>query len=118
MANLKIDSTPQAIVVTAGILTVGAIVCFLVYSGWDAETIIGMAILGAGLFTGQYATTRRASVLDAKQDQQTAKLDTVVRQTNGELKAVVGAAVSDGIARGVAAARAAEGGAPWPVAGP
>ena len=107
--KLKIDSTPQAIVVSTGIITVGALAGFLVWSGWDAETIVGMAILAAGLFTGQYATTRRASILDAKQDQQTVKIDTVMRQTNGELKAVVSAAVSDGIARGIAAAHAAEG---------
>lgn len=108
----KIDSTPQAVVVSTGIVTVAALVAFLVWTGKDIETILALAVTAAGLFTGQYATTRKASQLDAKQDQldakqdqQTGKLDTVVRQTNGELKATVSDAVETGIARAVAAYR-------------
>lgn len=108
-AVLKIDSTPQAIVVSVGIVTTAGLAGFLVWSGWDAAAIIAAAGAIAGLFGGQLAVARRASVVDAKQDAQLETLDQVARQTNGELKATVASAVELGIARGLTAARAAQG---------
>jgi hypothetical protein len=102
---LKIDTTPQAIVASVGIVATACLVGFLVWSGWNGETIVGFGALAIGLFAANFATTRKAAQLDAKQDQQSAKLDTVVRQTDGELKSTITEAVSDGIARAVAANR-------------
>lgn len=99
---LKIDSMPQAIVVTAGIFATSGLVGFLVWSGWSAEAIIGFAVLALGLFAGQYAAVRKASQVDAKQDQQSAKLDRVVKQTNGDMRAAIAEGVSRGIAAGLA----------------
>lgn len=103
---LKITSWPQAAVVVAGLIAIAVITIALVSAGWDAETIIALAAAAAAIVTGQYVQTRRASELDAKQDQQTRKIDTVVRQTNGEFKATVSAAVQEGIAAATAAYRA------------
>lgn len=105
---LKVDSTPQAIVVCTGLVTVAGLACFLVWSGWDVAAITAAAVAIAGLFGGQWATARRASVVDAKQDMQFETLDQVARQTDGELKKAVSDGVAAGIARGIAAARAAE----------
>jgi hypothetical protein len=79
----KIDSWPQAVVAVSGLVATGAIVVALVWAGWSGEAIIGFAALAAGLFTGQYVNTRRASAVEAKTDQQTQTLATIVRQTNG-----------------------------------
>ncbi len=103
---MKITSWPQAVVVVAGLIAVAGIVISLVSAGWDAETIIALATAAAAITAGQYVQTRRASELDAKQDQQSVVLDTVARQTNGELKATVAAAVETGIGRAVAVYRA------------
>jgi len=103
--ELKIDTTPQAIVVSVGILSIAGLVGFLVWSGWDAAAIAGFAALALGTIASQYATTRKASQLDAKQDVQTAKIDDVLAQTHGGMHASIEAAVEQGIARGVAAAR-------------
>lgn len=103
--ELKIDNTPQAIVVSVGIVATAGLVGFLVASGWPASQIIAFATLAAGLFAGQWAAGRKSSVIDAKQDHQTEKLDRVVRQTNGAMHAAISEAVETGIARGVAAIR-------------
>ena len=103
---MKITSWPQATVVVVGLTAVAAIVISLVRAGWDSETIIALATAAAVIVAGQYVQTRRASELDAKQDQQSRTLDTVARQTNGELKATVAQAVETGIGRAVAVYRA------------
>jgi hypothetical protein len=100
--QLKIDSMPQAIVLASGIFATAGLVGFLIWSGWSAEAIIGFATLGMGLFVGQFAAARKASQLDAKQDQQSAKLDKVVKQTNGDMRAAIAEGVSRGIAAGLA----------------
>jgi hypothetical protein len=102
---LKINTVPQAIVASVAIVSVAALVGFLVWSGWSAASIVAFASLAAGLFAGQYVTSRKAALLDAKQDQQSVKLDRVVAQTNGPMHATIAQAVESGIARGVAAAR-------------
>lgn len=81
--RLKIDTWPQAVVAVSGVLATAGIIAALAMSGWSGEAIIGFAALAAGLFTGQYVTTRRASTVEAKTDQQTATLETIVKQTNG-----------------------------------
>jgi len=81
--TLKINSWPQAIVAVTGILAIGGIVVALALAGWDAEAIMGFATLAAALVVGQFVQTRRASVVEAKTDAQTATLQTIERQTNG-----------------------------------
>lgn len=109
--ELKIDSMPQAIVASVGIVTAGALGAFLVWSGWSVEAIVGAVIAVAGLFGGQYVAARKSSVIDAKQDAQVELLQQVQHQTNGDLKKTVAAAVEDGIARGLAQAIRVERGA-------
>lgn len=98
---MNIKSWPQATVATAGVLAVAGILVALVLAGWSSEAIIGFAVAIAGIAAGQYVQTRNTSAIDAKQDQQSVKLDTVVRQTDGELKEAIAVAVQDGIARAV-----------------
>lgn len=81
---LKIDSWPQALVLAVGLLVTGGVVIFLVSAGWSSEAIIAFGTLAAGLFTGQAIATRKASTVEAKTDQQTAQLDTLLEQTNGK----------------------------------
>lgn len=102
---MKIDTVPQAIVASVGIVSVAGLVGFLVWSGWSAASIVAFAGLAAGLFAGQLVNSHKAAQLDAKQDQQSAKLDRVVAQTNGPMHATIATAVESGIVRGVAAAR-------------
>jgi hypothetical protein len=99
---LNIKTWPQAIVAVAGLAAVAGILVALVLAGWSSEAVVGFAVAIAGIATGQYVNTRKTSELDAKQDQQSTKLDTVVRQTNGELQETVSSAVEAGIARAVA----------------
>jgi hypothetical protein len=98
---LNIKTWPQAIVAVAGVLAVAGILIALVLAGWSSEAVVGFAVAIAGIATGQYVNTRKTSELDAKQDQQSAKLDTVVRQTNGEMSAAIAQAVETGIGRAV-----------------
>jgi ABC-type Mn2+/Zn2+ transport system permease subunit len=104
--KLKIDNTPQAVVVSVGIVTTGALTGFLVWQGWSLEAIAAAAVAVGGVFAGQWASTRRTSVVDAKQDAQLDTLETIRHQTNGGLKATIDGAVATGIARGVAQALA------------
>lgn len=90
---LNVKSWPQAAVLIAGIVAVGGVVVFLVNAGWDGPTIAGFAALALGVITGQSVIAHRSAVVEAKTDKQTKQLDTIVRQTNGELKAAVRAAV-------------------------
>lgn len=80
---MKINSWPQAIVAVTGIVAVAGIVVSLALAGWNAEAIAGFASLALALVVGQYVQTRRASVVEAKTDQQTETLHTIERQTNG-----------------------------------
>lgn len=80
---IKISTWPQAVVAASGLLATAGIVVALVMAGWSGEAIAGFAALVLGLATGQYVQTRKASVVEAKTDQQTEMLETVVRQTNG-----------------------------------
>jgi Flp pilus assembly protein TadB len=80
---LKISTLPQAIVAAAGILAVAAVVVSLALAGWSPEAIVGFGILAATQFVALYLQTRRTAVVEAKTDQQTEQLDTIVRQTNG-----------------------------------
>lgn len=98
---LKVDNTPTAIVLSVAVLTGALLVGFLVWSGWDAAAIAAFVTLAAGVFAGQLAGTRRTAQVDAKQDHQVQQLNTIARQTNGDLKRTVAAAVEQGIARAV-----------------
>jgi hypothetical protein len=80
---MKIDSLPQAIVLTAGIVVTGGIVVALAFAGWSSEAIIGFGTLALGLFAGQYVNTRKSATIEAKTDEQSTKLDKIVSQTNG-----------------------------------
>jgi hypothetical protein len=84
---IKISSWPQAVVVVVGVLVTGAVVVALVLAGWSGEAIVGFAALVAGLFTGQYVQTRKASTIEAKTDHQSQQLQTIVEQTNGRSEA-------------------------------
>lgn len=99
---MKINNGPQAAVAIAAIVAVSAIVISLVLAGWSAEAIIGMAAAAVALATGQLVNARRTSVVEAKTDQQSETLDTIRHQTNGGMKAAIAAAVSQGIADGMA----------------
>lgn len=79
----KINTWPQAIVAVTGIAAVAGIVVSLVLAGWSSEAIVGFGTLALALVTGQYVQTRRASVVEAKTDEQTHMLRRVVSQTNG-----------------------------------
>ena len=109
---VKVDSWPQAVVAASGVVATGGIVVALVWAGWSGEAIIGFAALAAGLFTGQYVTTRRASAVEAKTDQQTQTLATIVRQTNGlseaEREKLADEAADRAAVRVIAAYRAGE----------
>jgi hypothetical protein len=103
---LKIDNTPQAIVWSTGILAIAGLVGFLAWAGWQTETIIGFATLALGLIAAQAANARKTAVVEAKTDNQTQDLQTLLHQTNGGLSATVADAVEKGIARAVIAYRA------------
>jgi hypothetical protein len=79
----KIDSWPQAIVLVTGIVAAGAVFAFLVAAGWKEGSIAAMVTLVVGQFIGLYVTTRKASTVEAKTDQQSAQLDVIQKQTNG-----------------------------------
>lgn len=102
--TLKIDSMPQAIVVSVAILTAGGVGALLLLQGWSPEAIAAAVLTVAGIFTGQWAVSRRASVVDAKQDRQLDQLDVIQHQTNGGMRAAIAAGVEQGVARGVAQA--------------
>lgn len=102
--TLKIDSMPQAIVVSVAIVTAGGVGALLLLQGWSPEAIAAAVLTVAGIFTGQWAVSRRASVVDAKQDAQLDTLETIRHQTNGGMKAAIADAVELGVARGVAQA--------------
>jgi hypothetical protein len=87
MHRNKIDSWPQAIVVTAGVLVTGAVVVALAFAGWSSEAIIGFGTLAIGVFAGQYVQTRKTAQIEAKTDQQSEQLATIVEQTNGKTEA-------------------------------
>lgn len=81
--SLKIDSWPQAIVAVAGILATGGVVVFLASAGWSGEAIGAFASLALGIIASQFVSARKAAVVEAKTDQQTATLATIKAQTNG-----------------------------------
>lgn len=81
---LKIDSWPQAIVVSVGLVATAGVIGFLVSAGWSAEAIIGFATLAIGLFAGQAVTARKAATVEAKTDQQSETLAQIASQTNGK----------------------------------
>jgi hypothetical protein len=80
---LKIDSWPQAVVITAAIVTGGAALVLLVARGADLPTIAAFIAAAFGVFAGQLATARKTSTVEAKTDQQSATLATIQEQTNG-----------------------------------
>jgi uncharacterized membrane protein len=80
---LKINTVPQAVVLSVGLIAAAGLVVGLAFAGWSAEAIVGFGGLALALVTGQFVAARRASVVEAKTDQQTATLDTIRRQTNG-----------------------------------
>lgn len=90
---LNVKSWPQAAVFIAGVVAVGGVVVCLANAGWDGQTIAAFAALALGVITGQGVMAHRSSVVEAKTDKQTEQLSTIVKQTNGELKAAVRAAV-------------------------
>lgn len=80
---LKINNMPQAIVAAAGIVAVAGLIVALALAGWSGEAIVAFAGLAASMVVGQVVAARKASVVEAKTDQQTHMLETVVEQTNG-----------------------------------
>jgi hypothetical protein len=80
---IKIDSWPQAVVAVAGVLGIVGAVVALAHAGMPLETIIGAVMALLGISGGQLAIVRRTGSVEAKNDQQSAKLDTIVKQTNG-----------------------------------
>lgn len=102
--ELKIDNTPTAIVASVGIVAAAALVGFLVSAGWSTEAIIGFGTLALGIVGGQAVNARKTATIEAKTDQQTGTLETIARQTDGELKKAISDAVADGIDRGTRAA--------------
>lgn len=84
---VKIDNWPQAFVIGVGLVTIAGLVVFLVQAGWTGETIIGFATLALGLFAGQVVQARKTAAVEAKTDQQTETLATIVEQTNGRSEA-------------------------------
>lgn len=81
---LKIDSWPQAIVAVAGIAATAGVVVFLASAGWNAEAIGAFATLALGIVATQFVQTRKTAQVEAKTDQQSEVLDTIVAQTNGK----------------------------------
>lgn len=81
---LKIDTWPQAIVIAVSIVAGAGLVACLIFAGWSTEAIIGFATLAIGLGVNQAVTTRKASVVEAKTDQQSDTLATIKAQTNGK----------------------------------
>lgn len=80
---IKIDTWPQAIVAVAGIVGIVGAVWALAHAGMPIEVIIGAVFTLLGLSGGQLAIARRAGSVEAKTDDQSRKLDTIVTQTNG-----------------------------------
>lgn len=81
--QLKITGWPQALVIIVGIMTAGAVLVLLVNAGWSAEGIAAMVALALGNTGSAWVISRRTAQVDAKTDQQTDLLQTVVHQTNG-----------------------------------
>jgi len=107
--KVKINNWPTAIVAVVGLLTVGAVLVLLVNAGWSGEGIAAFVSLTLGIVATHLVNIRRTSSVEAKTDAQSQQLDTIARQTNGELKAVVATAVQEGIDRAVAKMRAEQG---------
>lgn len=108
--ELKINSGPQAAVAIAGIVAVAGMLVALILAGWSPEAIVGFVVAIAGVAAGQFMNTRKAAEIDAKTDVQTEKIDTIVEQTNGQMRAAISEAVQDGIAKAAAAYRAEQDG--------
>lgn len=109
---MKIDTLPQAIVAAAGIVATAGVVIFLVWAGWSAEAIGAFATLALGIVASQFVNARKSAQVEAKTDQQTVKLDTIVEQTNGmstlERKAIAREAADMAVADLLAAWRRGE----------
>ncbi len=80
---MRIENWPTAIVVVCGLHSTAAVVVFLANAGWQAESILAFGTLAVGVFAGQAVTARKASQLADKTDEQSEKLATIVKQTNG-----------------------------------
>jgi hypothetical protein len=80
---LQINNMPQAIVAATGVVATAGIIVALALAGWSSEAIIAFGGLAASMVVGQVVAARKASVVEAKTDQQTNMLETVVKQTNG-----------------------------------
>jgi hypothetical protein len=80
---VKIENWPTAAVIVAGIAATAGVTYFLINAGWSSEAIIAFGTLAVGLFAGQAVNARKVSQVEAKTDQQSEKLDTIVEQTNG-----------------------------------
>jgi hypothetical protein len=80
---IKISNWPQAVVAVAGLFAALGVVWALAHSGMPPEAIVGAVMAVLGLSGGQLAIARRAASTEAKTDQQTGQLATIVKQTNG-----------------------------------
>lgn len=81
--KLKIQSWPQAVVVVSGVVALAGLTAALALAGWSPEAISGFVLAIAGIVAGQYVQARKTSEVNAKTDEQTELLHTVVSQTNG-----------------------------------
>lgn len=80
---IKISSWPQAVVAVAGLFAAVGALWALLAADVPVEAAIGAAMTVLGLSGGQLAIARRAAVTEAKTDDQTKQLTTIVKQTNG-----------------------------------
>lgn len=80
---IKISNWPQAAVAIAGLVAICGLVWTLSHAGLPPEAIIGAVLTVAGISGGQLAIARRAASTEAKTDDQSQQLQTIVRQTNG-----------------------------------
>lgn len=96
---LRISNT-WAIVLGLAVLGLFGMIVALAFAGWEAEAIGGLFVGLAALAGAVTAAIRKAEVVEAKTDRQSAQLDrmhdtmaTVERQTNGESERRIVAAV-------------------------
>lgn len=80
---IKISSWPQAVVAVAGLFAAVGAFWAMLSADVPFEVAVGAVMTILGLSGGQLAIARRAAVTEAKTDDQTKQLTTIVKQTNG-----------------------------------
>jgi len=80
---IKISNWPQAVVAVAGLFAAVGAFWAMLSANVPFEVAVGAVMTILGLSGGQLAIARRAAVTEAKTDDQTKQLTTIVKQTNG-----------------------------------